>query len=411
MEALEVQLGLFEKAGVIVEVHESSGWNVPIHMVSEGLDAEGNKKVRMTMDFSEINKVFQDSSASMPRISHLIQNTKDCVCLGKLDFQKFFFQLELHQESRKYTTFEAPNGKRYQFTRLPMGLSKSPEFAQACTSKFFPDRGYMDDVLLKGQDFEEFIEDVKRSFQICRDNNLKVSAEKTFLNFEELEYIGYSTNAKGFRLQDSLKLDVGVWDPPPTIQAMQSFLGLINYTRNFINGYAELVKPLYEMIPKEGKPTTKLNWSEDLEKVFIIVKEAVANCSELHHLDFSKEIFVNTDASNRGWGAILWQGIESDKKVIAYLSGSYNSVQQRWPTVEQECFAIFKALTSWRHKLLGQKFTVFTDHRNLCFILTSETKKLTRWRLALQEFEFKVIHVAGKSNWEADLLSRQLISE
>jgi len=84
----------------------------------------------------------------------------------------------------------------------------------------------------------------------------------------------------------------------------------------------------------------------------------------------------------------------------------FNETQKRWPTIEQEAFGIFFCVQHWADLLIRQKFRIYTDHRNLTFVLNAESKKLTRWRLALQEFVFDIVHIAGEDNVEADYLSR-----
>ena len=55
--------------------------------------------------------------------------------------------------------------------------------------------------------------------------------------------------------------------------------------------------------------------------------------------------------------------------------------------------------------LLGMDVTIHTDHLNLlCKKLPSQ--RLIRWRLLLEEFHPKFVHVAGKDNDAADALSR-----
>ena len=114
---------------------------------------------------------------------------------------------------------------------------------------------------------------------------------------------------------------------------------------------------------------------------------------------------IRTDASNGGVSAVISQQVNGVRNAIAFFSMKFE-VQKRWPTIEQEAFGIFRAVQQWQDLLIKRKFKIFTDHRNLTFILNSESKKLTRWRLALQEFVFDIHHIAGVDNVEADYLSR-----
>ena len=56
--------------------------------------------------------------------------------------------------------------------------------------------------------------------------------------------------------------------------------------------------------------------------------------------------------------------------------------------------------------LIGRPFTLYTDSQNLTFLKESPSRKIQRWRLALQMFTFTSNHIAGELNVEADSLSR-----
>ena len=51
-----------------------------------------------------------------------------------------------------------------------------------------------------------------------------------------------------------------------------------------------------------------------------------------------------------------------------------------------------------------QFFSLETDHRNLVYIDIATSPKVIRWKLRLQEFDFQVIHVPGRTNIIADPL-------
>jgi len=52
--------------------------------------------------------------------------------------------------------------------------------------------------------------------------------------------------------------------------------------------------------------------------------------------------------------------------------------------------------------------TVYTDHDPLVFLqrMANHNQKLLRWSLELQQYNFNIVHRAGKDNLTADLLSR-----
>jgi hypothetical protein len=399
----------------------SSPWNSPILMVDEGLDENQERKWRFCVDLSQCNKRLEKLKAAMPTIESLVKETHKKKFLGKMDLSKYFFQIALSEESKKYTAFTAPDGKRYEFNRCPMGNLNSAQHAQNLSTLAFGfDRAYMDDVLIAGETFEEFLAELRKVLTACRSYNLQVNWSKLHLGFSELDYVGRVVNAEGIKLHPDTVKAVNAWQPPERIRKLMAFLGLCNYCRDFVaakppDGYggddyfADITRPLYALTGRANQPlSTKIVWTEELLSAFERTKWAISNSIVLHHKSEGRPIYINTDASNVGWGAILYHRNEATnkKEIIHVLSGSFDKTQRRWPTIEQEAFAIFKAVTTWRQDLLGSEFTIYTDHRNLCYILKSESKKISRWRLAMQEFDFTAVHIAGDKNYIADVLSR-----
>ena len=125
--------------------------------------------------------------------------------------------------------------------------------------------------------------------------------------------------------------------------------------------------------------------------------------------DLSRPFIVQTDASDRGIGAVLSQ-ISSDgsEHPVSYYSRKVLPREERYATVEKECLAIKLAIQAFRVYLLGRKFTVQTDHRSLEWLhrIKDTNPRLARWSLALQPYDFTVEHRAGKDKGNADGLSR-----
>jgi hypothetical protein len=58
--------------------------------------------------------------------------------------------------------------------------------------------------------------------------------------------------------------------------------------------------------------------------------------------------------------------------------------------------------------LYGSPFTLVTDHQALNFLMESYlfTSKLAKWVLILHEYDFDIVHRAGRVNQQVDDLSR-----
>ncbi|KAJ3640336.1 hypothetical protein Zmor_003642 [Zophobas morio] len=93
---------------------------------------------------------------------------------------------------------------------------------------------------------------------------------------------------------------------------------------------------------------------------------------------------------------------------IAYTSRAHTSSEKNYTISELEALAIIYGLTYFRHFILGRPVRIITDHHALCFLKRSDhtNRRLTRWSLKLQEFDYTIIYKTGKTHKDADCLSR-----
>ena len=123
----------------------------------------------------------------------------------------------------------------------------------------------------------------------------------------------------------------------------------------------------------------------------------------------ASEFILETDASYVGLGAVLPQRQEDGKvHPIAYASRSLDVHEKKYGVTELETLGLVWAVRYFRPYLLGHRTTVFTDH-SACLSLLNHPRpsgKLARWALTIQEMDLDIKHRSGKSNTNADALSR-----
>ena len=200
---------------------------------------------------------------------------------------------------------------------------------------------------------------------------------------------------------------------------------MAQYCKKFVDGFDRLSQPLTALLKK----SVKFVWTDIQQTAFESIKSSIYNSSILHHIDYSLPLILRVDASKAGCGGHLVQirmvnklddqgkivvdenGVviqEAIEENILFFSHTFSAQAAVWSTIEQECFAIFHGVTRLQEYLLGVPFTLETDHRNLLWLSKSTVPKLVRWRLRLQEFDMKIVHVPGVTQFVADGLSRCL---
>lgn len=140
------------------------------------------------------------------------------------------------------------------------------------------------------------------------------------------------------------------------------FLGLAGHFRAFIKDYALKTKCL-TLLTQKDTPFVRTNQCE--EKYQQLVK-IISSDLVLTVPDFSKPFELNTNASNYGTGAVLYQRDESEHpkrqfKVIGYYSYTFTKAEVNYPTTEKEAFAVVMAFRYFRAYLEGKHRQLSTD--------------------------------------------------
>ena len=157
------------------------------------------------------------------------------------------------------------------------------------------------------------------------------------------------------------------------------------------------------------KKKFKVYWGPEQQEAFETLQRLCTEAPVLAYADFKSPFILHTDTSGDGLGAVLYQDQKGHRGVITYASRSLSKSERNYPVHKLEFLALKWAITDKFHEYLyGAKFQVFTDNSPLTYVLT--TAKLDasghRWVAALSNYTFRIIYKPGKTNRDADALSR-----
>ena len=162
------------------------------------------------------------------------------------------------------------------------------------------------------------------------------------------------------------------------------------------------------IIPKRRK--RRCNGILNVRWLFEALKEHCCTTPVLAYANYKKPFRLHTDASDLGLGAVLYQQDGDGKnRVIAYASRTLSQAERNYPAHKLEFLALKWAVMSRFHEYLyGGEFAVYTDNNPLTYVLTSAKLDATgqRWIAALANYNFSLHYRLGKTNVEADVLSR-----
>jgi hypothetical protein len=226
------------------------------------------------------------------------------------------------------------------------------------------------------------------------------------------EYVGRTIDETGLTFSQKKKDEVLSCKRPNTQKELKQFLGLANYFRDHIRDHSMIVKLLNDMIPGgDGyKRRQVLKWTKEQIDPFNLIQQMIGDCPKLYFIDPTCKVTLETDASDYGIGAYLYQTTQSnEEQPLAFISKKLVGSQLNWSVPEKECYAIFYNIKKLEYLIRDVHFTLRTDHKNLIYINTDGSPKVVRWKVAIQEFNFDLEYLVGEENMVADHWSRTVL--
>ena len=283
---------------------------------------------------------------------------------------------------------------------------------------------YLDDLIIFSKTFEEHLERLQLVFDRLQEHGLKLKPSKCHLVRKEVQYLGHLMSAEGIKTDPEKISRVKDWERPTNRKEVLQFLGFAGYYRRYVEGYSSIAASLYRLT--SGDPRKKIRgkkrlgpeppflWTTDCEKAFQSLRQKLTTAPVLAYPDYSQPFVLQTDASREGLGAVLAQFQGGTERVIAYASRGLSPAESRYPAHKLEFLALKWAVTDklydhlYRVRVRGRPFSVQKDNNPLKYVMSSAKLDATgqRWVSWLSAFDFDIQYQRGRSNANADALSR-----
>jgi len=375
-----------------------------------------SKEVRIVCDFRYVNSFTVADAFPVPRIDEVLDKVGRANLITTWDARGAYWQVPVSPIDRWLTAIVTPSGL-WEWTRTPFGMRNSGNtFVRTIQMILRPisdfTSSYVDDMAVGSVDWHAHLNHIDQFLSVVKSSGLTLNLLKCEFAKSEVKFVGHYVGS-GFRRPDPEKFKViQDMERPVTQKELRSILGLFGYFRDYIAGYAQLAKPLTDLTSK-SVPNV-IPWGENEQKAFTELKHQLCKISALAVLQPGKPVTIFVDASVVAVGACAFQadvcGLE---KPIAYMSQKLTPAQTKWSTIEREAFAVICALQKWHAFVFGVHTVVYSDHNPLTYVVNCAPKsaRLTRWALALQQYDIELRYKKGKNNIAADCLSRLTLVE
>ena len=149
--------------------------------------------------------------------------------------------------------------------------------------------------------------------------------------------------------------------PTPTnVAALKSFSGLANYYNSYIPNIHILRALLNHLLKKD---LNRIRRTKVKKKTFKKLKTVLTSNLALTHYNPNKQIYVASDASNFGLGAVILHKEDVKLKPIQHVLRMLLPVEMNFLQIEKENLAIIFENKKFHKYVHSSEFILQTDHR------------------------------------------------
>ena len=345
----------------------------------------------------------------LPRCDDILESSAGAQWFSHLDLLRGYWQIDVVEEDREKTAFATPDGL-YQFGKLSFGLTNAPAcFMRAihlvlkglCWSDCLV---YLDDIIVFGRTLQEHRERLSLVLSRLSEAGLKINPKKCKLLSERVIVLSHVMTRDGISTDPEKVRVIKEWPVPEDESQLKAFLRTASYYRQFVPNYATIAAPLH----RASQKGERFRWTVQCEEAFASIKRKLTNAPILAFPQLDEPFILDTDASDKGLGAVLSQVQGGNECVIAYAARALSKAEGNYSTTRKELLALVWGAEHFETYLYGRRFLARTDHSALQWLQNFKNPRgqVARWLERLSDFDFEVEHRSGQSRGNADGLLR-----
>ncbi|XP_053989913.1 uncharacterized protein LOC128882354 [Hylaeus volcanicus] len=318
---------------------------------------------RVNTDYRELNSNTVPDRYPLPLITDQIARLHGPNLFSKLDCASGFHLIPVGEESIESTAFITSEGQ-YEFLTMPFGLKNAISVFQRVIMNALGDLAhdyvivYVDDILIVSPDVESGLQRLLTVLEVLTRAGFSLNLRKCSFLKTKVEFLGFEVES-GQISPNCRKVEALTALPPPeTVTQLRQFIDLATYFRQFVKDFSRIMTPLYRLTSLKGELTWKPEHEDIRQKIISIMTNELV----LTIYDPELPVELHTDASNLGYGAVLFQVKGDDKRcVVAYFSKRTSPAENKYYSYELETLAIVNSIKHFKQYLHGRRFTVVTD--------------------------------------------------
>jgi hypothetical protein len=185
---------------------------------------------------------------------------------------KGFWQIPLTERAKEVSAFVTPKGL-YQYKVMPFGMRNSPATFQRLINSVIAEiegcEGYIDDVIIYSDTWEEHLKIMRKFFQRLNDAKLTINLLKSEFGCGHVTYLGHVVGQGQVKPVEAKVEAISMFPQPASKKHAMRFLGKAGYYRKFCPNFSAITEPLTRLLQKDAK----FQWTEQCQFAFGQLKQ------------------------------------------------------------------------------------------------------------------------------------------
>ena len=248
-------------AGFIWEVH------YPEWLANVVLVKKANRKWRMCVDFTDLNKACPKNSFPLPRIDQLVDSTARHKLLMFMDAFLGYNQIRMAKEDQEKTSFITSQWL-YCYKVMPFGLKNAGATYQRLVNKMFSKQigrnmeVYVDDMLIKSKEELAHLNDLKEMFATLKQYQMRLNLSKCVFGVASGKFLGFVVSLRGIEANLEKVQAIINMASPRTVKEVQKLTGRIATLNKFVSRATDKCLPFFKTLKQA------FAWTNECEAVF-----------------------------------------------------------------------------------------------------------------------------------------------
>ena len=252
-----------KRVGVIKEVF------YPQWLANTMVVKKKTRKLRICVDFTDLNKACPKDPFPMPQIDQLVDAIVGHPQMSFLDAFQGYHQIPLALDDQEKTAFVTPTGN-YHYKVMPFGLKNAGSTYQWMMTKMFESQlgksieVYVDDMVVKSRVVSEHVGDLTDIFEILRKHKLRLNTSNCSFGVGSGKFLGYMVTHRGIEVNPDHIKAINSLQPPQNPKEVQKLTGMTAVLNQFISRSANKCRPFFLLLHK----WKEFKWSDECVVAF-----------------------------------------------------------------------------------------------------------------------------------------------